>query len=97
MCQVVSQLQAELADLVKMMDERGIVLAHTTIVRWVQRYVPEFEKRSQTLFSESNEEPPDTTRHHPLRLRGFASRHQRTEISGSDAAARSNTIQQVLE
>ena len=32
-------------DLVQMMDERGIGLAHTTILRWVQRYVPEFEKR----------------------------------------------------
>ena len=32
-------------DLVNMMDERGIVLAHTTILPWVQRYVPEFEKR----------------------------------------------------
>src|SRR5205807_10040387 len=27
------------------MSERGIALAHTTILRWVQRYVPEFEKR----------------------------------------------------
>ncbi|MCU1291855.1 MAG: uncharacterized protein JWP08_705, partial [Bryobacterales bacterium] len=28
------------------MGERGIELAHTTILlRWVQRYVPEFEKR----------------------------------------------------
>jgi transposase-like protein len=27
-----------------MMAERGIALAHTTILRWVQRYVPEFEK-----------------------------------------------------
>ena len=32
-------------DLVEMMSERGIVLTHTTILRWVQRYVPEFEKR----------------------------------------------------
>src|SRR5215467_9687630 len=32
-------------DLVQMMSERGVVLAHTTILRWVQRYVPEFEKR----------------------------------------------------
>jgi transposase-like protein len=32
-------------DLVQRMDERGIALAHTTILRWVQRYVPEFEKR----------------------------------------------------
>ena len=33
-------------DLVQMMNERGITLAHTTVLRWVQRYVPEFEKRS---------------------------------------------------
>src|SRR3982074_1203073 len=32
-------------DLIQMMAERGIGLAHTTILRWVQRYVPEFEKR----------------------------------------------------
>src|SRR5258708_12694550 len=32
-------------DLVQMMAERGILLAHTTILRWVQRYVPDFEKR----------------------------------------------------
>src|SRR3954468_15325788 len=31
-------------DLVEMMGERGIELAHTTILRWVHRYVPEFEK-----------------------------------------------------
>jgi transposase-like protein len=34
-----------LRDLVEMMAERGLQLAHTTIIRWVQRYVPEFEKR----------------------------------------------------
>ena len=28
-----------------MMAERGITLSHTTILRWVQQYVPEFEKR----------------------------------------------------
>ena len=32
-------------DVVEMMAERGIELAHTTIMRWIQRYVPEFEKR----------------------------------------------------
>ena len=32
-------------DLVAMMGERGIHLAHTTILRWVQHYTPEFEKR----------------------------------------------------
>ena len=32
-------------DLVAMMAERGIVVSHTTIHRWVIRYVPVFEKR----------------------------------------------------
>jgi transposase-like protein len=32
-------------DLVAMMAERGISVSHTTIHRWVIRYVPEFEKR----------------------------------------------------
>jgi transposase-like protein len=32
-------------DLVEMMSERGLNLAHTTILRWVQRYAPEFIKR----------------------------------------------------
>ncbi len=31
-------------DLVEMMAERGIKVAHSTILRWVTRYVPEFEK-----------------------------------------------------
>jgi transposase-like protein len=32
-------------DLAAMMAERGIVVARTTIMRWVLRYVPEYEKR----------------------------------------------------
>jgi transposase-like protein len=32
-------------DLVEMMAERGVSLAHTTIMRWIQRSVPEFERR----------------------------------------------------
>ena len=32
-------------DLVAMMAERGVIMSHTTIMRWVIRYVPEFEKR----------------------------------------------------
>jgi transposase-like protein len=32
-------------DLVEMMAERGISLAHTTIMRWIARYVPDFERR----------------------------------------------------
>jgi transposase-like protein len=33
-----------LRDLVEMMAEHELELAHTTIMRWVERYVPEFEK-----------------------------------------------------
>jgi transposase-like protein len=32
-------------DLVEMMAERGVKVAHSTILRWVTRYVPEFQKR----------------------------------------------------
>jgi transposase-like protein len=32
-------------DLVAMMAERGLSLSHTTILRWVIHYVPQFEKR----------------------------------------------------
>jgi transposase-like protein len=32
-------------DLVEMMAERGLPMAHTTIMRWVQRFIPGFEKR----------------------------------------------------
>jgi transposase-like protein len=39
------RFKLSLRDLVEMMAERGIYLAHTTIMRCIQRYVPEFEKR----------------------------------------------------
>jgi transposase-like protein len=32
-------------DLVEMMAERGVKVAHTRILRWVLRYVPEYEQR----------------------------------------------------
>lgn len=32
-------------DLIEMMSERGLSLAHTTIMRWVKRFTPEFVKR----------------------------------------------------
>jgi hypothetical protein len=32
-------------DVVEIMAERGVQVAHTTILRWVLRYVPEYEKR----------------------------------------------------
>lgn len=34
-------------DLVEMVAERGVKVSHTTLLRWVQHYVPAFEKRWQ--------------------------------------------------
>src|SRR5215469_680076 len=39
------RFKLSLRDLAEMMAERGLSMAHTTIMRWVQRYAPEFEKR----------------------------------------------------
>jgi transposase-like protein len=36
-------------DLVGMMAERGVMVAQSTILRWVTRYVPEYEKRWNRL------------------------------------------------
>ncbi|MGX2959613.1 IS6 family transposase [Peribacillus sp. JNUCC 23] len=32
-------------DLVEMMEERGLLIAHTTIMRWVHQYSPKLDKR----------------------------------------------------
>ena len=39
------RFKLSLRDLVEMMAERGLAMAHTTIMRWVQHYTPEFERR----------------------------------------------------
>jgi transposase-like protein len=39
------RFKLSLRDLVEMMAERGLSMAHTTIMRWVKRYALEFEKR----------------------------------------------------
>ena len=39
------RFRLSLRDLVEMMAERGLSLAHTTTMRWVRHYTPEFEKR----------------------------------------------------
>ena len=39
------RFKLSLRDVVEMMAERGLSLAYTTIMRWVQRYTPVFEKR----------------------------------------------------
>lgn len=41
MCPMVLRYKLSLRDLVGMMAERELELAHTTTMRWVQRYVPE--------------------------------------------------------
>ena len=43
------RFKLSLRDLVEMMAERGLPLAHTTIMRWVQRYAPEFVKAGANL------------------------------------------------
>ena len=43
------RFKLSLRDLVEMRDERGLSLAHTTMLRWVQRFVPEFVKRWSRL------------------------------------------------
>ena len=40
-----TSFKLSLRDLVIMMADRGVTLTHTTILRWVQHYLPEFEKR----------------------------------------------------
>jgi hypothetical protein len=40
-----TSFKLSLRDLVIMMADRGISVNHTTILRWVQRYLLEFEKR----------------------------------------------------
>jgi Ribosomal protein S21 len=40
-----TSFKLSLRDLVIMMADRSITLTHTTILRWVQHYLPEFEKR----------------------------------------------------
>jgi hypothetical protein len=42
-----TSFKLSLRDLVIMMADRGISVTHTTILRWVQHYLPEFEKRWQ--------------------------------------------------
>ena len=39
------RFKLSLRDLVEMMVERGLSMAHTTIMRWVQRYAPDVLSR----------------------------------------------------
>ncbi|OUB14985.1 IS6 family transposase, partial [Bacillus thuringiensis serovar yunnanensis] len=42
-------------DLVEMMEERGLPIAHTTIRRWVHRYGSELDKRVRRHWKKTND------------------------------------------
>jgi IS6 family transposase len=42
-------------DLEEMMRERGVIVDHTSIYRWVQRYAPELEKRCRPYLKSTND------------------------------------------
>ncbi|MEW4154071.1 IS6 family transposase [Bacillus thuringiensis] len=42
-------------DLVEMMEERGLSLAHTTIMRWVHQYGPELDKRIRRHLKQTDD------------------------------------------
>jgi IS6 family transposase len=42
-------------NLVEMMEERGLSMAHTTIMRWVHQYGPELEKRIRRHLKRTND------------------------------------------
>ncbi|MED1287831.1 IS6 family transposase, partial [Bacillus mycoides] len=42
-------------DLVEMMEERGLSIAHTTIMRWVHQYSPELDKRVRRYLKKTKD------------------------------------------
>ncbi|PHG71027.1 IS6 family transposase, partial [Bacillus cereus] len=44
-----------LRDLVEMLEERGLSLAHTTIMRWVHQYGPELNERIRKHLKKTND------------------------------------------
>jgi hypothetical protein len=48
-----TSFKLSLRDLVIMMPDRGISVTHTTILRWVQRYLPEFENAGGATLGRS--------------------------------------------
>lgn len=42
-------------NLVEMMEERGLLMAHTTIMRWVHQYGPELDKRVRRHLKPTND------------------------------------------
>ncbi|KMN45524.1 transposase [Bacillus sp. LK2] len=42
-------------DLVEMMEERGLSISHTTIMRWIHQYGPELDKRIRRYLKQTND------------------------------------------
>ena len=39
----------------ELLRERGVAVDHTTVLRWVQRYAPEIDKRCRSLLAETKD------------------------------------------
>ena len=39
----------------ELLRERGVAVAHITVLRWVQRYAPELDKRCRPLLKETKD------------------------------------------
>ena len=50
-----SQFAISYRDLVLMAIERGLSVAHTTIMRWVHEYAPKLEKKVKQHLKKSND------------------------------------------
>lgn len=49
------QYNLSFRNLVEMMEERGLSMAHTTIMRWVYQYSPELDKRLRRHLKRTND------------------------------------------
>ncbi|MBZ5753406.1 IS6 family transposase [Metabacillus rhizolycopersici] len=49
------QYNLSFRNLVEMMEERGLSMAHTTIMRWVHQYSPELDKRLRRHLKRTND------------------------------------------
>jgi transposase-like protein len=54
-CAVYLRFKLSFRDLVEMLAERGLSLAHTTILRWVQGFAPELERRWSRFARQSGD------------------------------------------
>lgn len=49
------QYNLSFRNLVEMMEERGLSMAHTTIMRWVHQYSPELDRRLRRHIKRTND------------------------------------------